>query len=313
MENKKVLVTGGLGFIGSHIVNKLVENNEVIVIDNESTGKIENLTNQSHKNLELLLEDLNVIADSNKLESVISDVNYVFHHSAMASVPLSVENPIECNENNIDATLKLLTASKNSNVEKLVFASSSAVYGENTNMPLKESENFNVLSPYASSKASCELYCQSFKDSYDFNSICFRYFNVFGPKQDVNSAYAAVIPQFIYSLLNDESPTIYGDGEQSRDFIYVEDVVKANILACESNYNGVLNLATGKTLSINELFYVIRDIIGSNIEPNYEKARAGDIKHSSANIDKLKNINFKADLNFEKQLKETVNWFKSSI
>lgn len=313
MENKKVVVTGGLGFIGSHIVNKLVENNEVIIIDNESTGKVENLTNQNHKNLELLLEDINVIADSNKLESVLTDVNYVFHHSAMASVPLSVEKPIECNKNNIDATLKLLTALKNSNVEKLVFASSSAVYGENTNMPLKESENFNVLSPYASSKASCELYCQSFKDSYGFNSICFRYFNVFGPKQDVNSTYAAVIPQFIYSLLNDHSPTIYGDGEQNRDFIYVEDVVKANILACESNYNGVLNLATGKTLSINELFYIIRDIISSDIEPNYEKARAGDIKHSSANIDRLDNINFKADLNFEKQLKETVNWFKSSI
>ncbi|MGL4670502.1 MAG: NAD-dependent epimerase/dehydratase family protein [Methanobacteriaceae archaeon] len=311
MKNKKVLVTGGLGFIGSHIVNQLVENNEVIVIDNESTGKIQNLANPKHENLELILEDINTFTNNNSLEKILNDVDYVFHHSAMASVPLSIENPIKCHENNIDATIKLLIASKNSNVKKLIFASSSAVYGENTNMPLKESENFNVLSPYASTKASCELYCQSFKNSYDFNSVCFRYFNVFGPNQDVNSAYAAVIPQFIHSLLNNKAPTIYGDGEQSRDFIYVKDVVKANILACESEYNGVLNLATGKTISINELFYIIRDIIGSDIEPNYEKERAGDIKHSSANIDKLENITFKADLNFEKQLKETVNWFKS--
>ena len=307
MEGKNVVVTGGLGFIGSHIVDELVKSNNVTIIDNFSSGKLDNLSNPEHENLEIIEADLND-ADLNE---ILKGKDYIFHLAALASVPGSVAEPLKYNKTNVDATVKLLIAAKNQNIKKIIFSSSSAIYGENPNMPLKESEPYMPLSPYASQKASCELYLKSFYESYGLKYTALRYFNVFGPKQDINSQYAAVIPKFIHSLINGEQAVIYGDGEQSRDFIFVKDIVKANIKACESDYNGIVNVAAGEAMTINELYYIIKEVLGSDLEPKYLDERPGDIKHSAANIENLKNINFEVDNSkFKEQLEETVKWFK---
>ena len=241
-------------------------------------------------------------------------MDYVFHLAALASVPKSVEEPMPYHETNINATVRLLIAAKNNGVKKVVFSSSSAVYGENPNMPLKEDEPLMPLSPYAAQKAGCELYLKAFYESYGLNYTVLRYFNVFGPRQDKNSQYAAVIPNFISALLEGESPVIYGDGEQSRDFIYVKDIAEANIRAAESDYNGVVNVALGKSMTINHLFEVIKDVLDSDIEVKHVEERPGDIKHSLACIDNLKNIGFQPDTDtFEKHLRETVEWFKTQL
>ena len=310
MKDKNVVVTGGLGFIGSHIVDALIDDNKVTIIDNLSSGKMENLNNPNHENLTIIKEDL-MDAD---LEKILKDKDYVFHLAALASVPGSVAEPLRYNQNNIDASLKLFIACKNNNVKKVIFSSSSAVYGENPNMPLKESENFLPCSPYAAQKASCELYLKSFHESYGLDYVALRYFNVFGPRQDENSPYAAVIPKFISAILNGESPVIYGDGEQSRDFIYVKEIAKANILSAESDYNGVINVALGKSMTINRLFEIISDVLESDIDVKYLDERPGDIKHSLADISNLDKISFKPDEDkFEEQLRETVKWFRSQM
>ncbi len=310
MNDKKILITGGLGFIGSYIADELIDENEVLIIDNKSTGKVENLQNINHENLTLIEKDLN---DAD-LDDILTDVDYVFHLAAMASVPLSIENPSECIENNMDDTIKLINACKNNNVKKIIFSSSSSVYGDNTNIPLKESEYPLPKSPYAASKASGELFLKTYYEAYGLNYISLRYFNVFGPKQDKNSQYAAVIPNFITALLEGEQPIIYGDGEQTRDFIYIRDVVNANIKAAESDYNGIINVASGKKTTINELYKIISETLGSNIEPKYLPERKGDIKHSLADVNNMKKIDYKVNLNdFENQLKETINWFKTKL
>lgn len=310
MKNKNILITGGLGFIGSHIADELMEDNQITIIDNLSTGNIKNLKIPEHENLEIVEEDLR----NTNLNDLTKDIDYIFHLAAMASVPLSVENPIECNDVNVNATVKLLKAAAYNNVKKIVFSSSSAVYGENRNMPLKETEPLMPTSPYAASKASCELYLRSFYDSYGLNYTALRYFNVFGPKQDKNSQYAAVIPNFISALLEGEQAVIYGDGEQTRDFVYVKDIVRANIAACESDYNGIVNVASGEKLTINRLYEIVKNTLGSELEPDYQPKRLGDIKHSLADVSNMENINLKIDSSdFEQQLSETVNWFKTIL
>ncbi|WP_295601663.1 NAD-dependent epimerase/dehydratase family protein [uncultured Methanobrevibacter sp.] len=310
MKNKNILITGGLGFIGSHIADELMDDNHITIIDNLSTGNIKNLKNPENDNLKIVKED---IRNSN-LKELTTDIDYIFHLAAMASVPLSVENPIECNDVNVNATVELLKAAADNGVEKIVFSSSSAVYGENRNMPLKETEPLMPTSPYAASKASCELYLKSFHDSYGLNYTALRYFNVFGPKQDKNSQYAAVIPNFISALLEGKQAIIYGDGEQTRDFVYVGDVVRANIAACKSDFNGVVNVASGEKLTINRLYEIVKDTLGSDLEPDYQPERLGDIKHSLADVSGMENIDLKIDSkDFEKQLSETVNWFKTIL
>ena len=307
MENKNILITGGLGFIGSHIAEELLDNNKVIIVDNLSTGKIENLKNPQHENLTLIKEDINNL----NLDELLENIDYIFHLSAMASVPLSIDNPLQCNEQNLTSTIKLLNSAKNKYVKKIIFSSSSAVYGDNTNMPLKETEQPMPKSPYAASKASCELYMKAFYDSFGLNYASLRYFNVFGPKQDENSQYASVIPNFISCILKNEQPTIYGDGTQTRDFIYVEDVVKANIAACESDFNGILNIASGKKTSINQLYEIVKEALDSDLEPKYLPKRQGDIKHSLADVSNMDKINLKIDSeNFKEQLEKTIKWFK---
>lgn len=310
MRNKNILITGGLGFIGSHIANELLKDNQVVILDNLSTGNINNLKDANNENLKIIQEDLR----NTNLDDLTSGIDYIFHLAAMASVPLSIDRPVECSDINLNATIKLLKSAVDNDVEKIVFSSSSAVYGQNRNMPLKESEPLMPMSPYAASKAGCELYLQTFYESYGLNYTSLRYFNVFGPNQDKNSQYAAVIPNFISAILEGKPVEIYGDGEQTRDFIYVKDVVKANINAAESDYNGVINVASGEKLSINQLFEIIRKTLKSDVEPNYLPERPGDIRHSLADTAKMSKINFNAEHSeFKSQLEETVNWFKTIL
>ncbi|MBQ2353136.1 MAG: NAD-dependent epimerase/dehydratase family protein [Methanobrevibacter sp.] len=310
MKNKNILITGGLGFIGSHIANHLMNDNQVTIIDNLTTGTIKNLKDENNENLKIKIEDIRNI----NFDEFTEDVDYIFHLAAMASVPLSVENPLECNEINVDATVNLLNSAVKNDVEKIVFSSSSAVYGENRNIPLKESEPFMPTSPYAATKASCELYLNTFYESYGLKYTALRYFNVFGPNQHKNSQYAAVIPNFISSLLEGKQAEIYGDGEQTRDFIYVEDIVKANIAACKADYNGSINVASGKKITINQLYEIVKNTLGSDLEPKYLPERLGDIKHSLADVENLEKIGIKIDSSkFKTQLEETVNWFKTIL
>ena len=310
MKNKNILITGGAGFIGSHIVDELMDNNNITIIDNLSTGTLKNLKNPNHENLKIIKED---ICNTN-LDDLTNGIDYIFHLAAMASVPLSVENPVECTEINLNATVKLLKSAVDNDVKKIVFSSSSAVYGENRNMPLKETEPLMPTSPYAASKASCEVYLKSFYNSYGLDYTALRYFNVFGPKQDKNSQYAAVIPNFISALLEGKQAEIYGDGEQTRDFVYVGDIVRANILACESNFNGVVNVASGEKLTINRLYEIVKNTLGSDLEPKYLPERLGDIKHSLADVSNMEKINLKINSHdFEKQLQETINWFRTIL
>ncbi|NYB52820.1 MAG: SDR family oxidoreductase [Methanobacteriaceae archaeon] len=309
MKNKKVLVTGGLGFIGSHLVEKLSHDNQVIIVDDQSTGKMANIEEFDQDNISIVLGDINQI----DLVNTMDGCDYVFHHAALASVPASVDNPLLCNKVNVTGTLKVLVAARDANVQKVVFASSSAVYGDNENLPLSEDILLNPLSPYASSKASGEMYCKNFTDLFDLSTISLRYFNVFGPRQDPNSQYAAVIPKFIDAYIHNEKPVIFGDGKQTRDFIYVKDVVNANIIAAESNITGVYNIASGEVISINQLIELIEDIVGEELDVKYEDPRNGDIKHSTADISKAKSSGLIKKHDLKSNLEETVVWFNETI
>jgi UDP-glucose 4-epimerase len=310
MKNKNILITGGTGFIGSHIADELIKDNDITIIDNLSTGNIKNLKHPEHENLKIIRQDIRR-AD---LDRLTEGIDYIFHLAAMSSVPLSVENPVECTEINLNSTVKLLKSATDNDVEKIIFSSSSSIYGENRNMPLKETEPPMPTSPYAASKASCEAYLKAYHDSYGLNYASLRYFNVFGPKQDKNSQYAAVIPNFISALLEGQQAEIYGDGEQTRDFVYVGDVVRANILACESDFNGIMNIASGKKITINRLYDIIKNTLGSDLEPKYLPKRLGDIKHSLADVSNMEKINMKITSDdFERQLQETIDWFKTIL
>ena len=303
MKNKKVAVTGGLGFIGSHLVSKLNEDNDIVIVDDQTSGNIKNLEGLDFTKIDITQA---------KLEMIFEDVDYVFHMAAMTSVLESVNNPLRSNEVNITGTLKVLEAAKNCEVKKLILSSSSAVYGETETVPISEKNPINPLSPYAVTKATGELYCKIYSEIYELSTIALRYFNVFGPKQDPKSQYAAVIPIFIDKLLKKESPIIYGDGEQTRDFVSVKQIVEANILAAKSNETSSYNIGLGKSTSINQLFEMINDIIGKDISPIYENERAGEIKHSVADISKAKSIGYIPKNDFKEELIETVEWFKDN-
>lgn len=305
MKNKKVVVTGGLGFIGSHLVEKLSEDNVVIVVDDQSTGTIDNIKDFNLSSIDTTLGDITSI----DLEEIFDGCDYVFHQAAVTSVPKSVDDPLSSNEVNITGTLRVLNAAKNAGVKKVVFASSSAIYGDTESLPLSEDNPINPLSPYAVTKATGELYCNVFSEIYGLPSISLRYFNVFGPRQDPDSQYAAVIPIFINKILKNESPVIYGDGEQSRDFVSVKHVVAANIMAAESKLTGTFNIGLGESTTINQLFEMINEIAGKNIKPVYEKERSGDIKHSVADISKAKTFDYDPKADLKEELNETIDWF----
>lgn len=309
MKNKKVAVTGGLGFIGSHLVEELCQENEVVIVDNESTGSIRNIKHLEFENISVDLGDITEIDLVNSFEGC----DYVFHHAAMASVPASVADPLNCNRMNVTGTLQVLMAARDSGVDKVVFASSAAVYGDSTDFPLSENTPLKFISPYALSKATGEMYCQLFADIYDLPTVSLRYFNVFGARQDPNSQYASVIPNFITSMLNDKPPVIYGDGEQSRDFIYVKHIVDANLKACQSRETGAFNIATGKSTTVNQLVDIINQVLGKDTQPIYEEPRPGDVKHSLAEVSKSKSLGFTPSADFIKELGETIQWFVDNM
>ena len=304
IKNKKIIVTGGLGFIGSHIAEELYEDNEVIIIDNESTGKMDNIKHFKDRVI-LKIGDINSI----NLNKIFENCDYVFHEAALPSVPRSIKDPIKSNESNITGTLKVLNASNECDVKKVVIASSSSVYGDTPKLPKVETMPINPKSPYAVTKATGELYCKVFEDIYDLKTVALRYFNVFGPRQDLNSQYSAVIPKFISNILKNEHPIIYGDGTQSRDFTFVKNVVNANILIAESKESGIFNVACGRRIILNDLVNIINEIVGKKLKPKYTDLRAGDIKHSLADISKIESIGYNTKDNFKNELIETLEYF----
>jgi UDP-glucose 4-epimerase len=309
MRGKKAIVTGGLGFIGSHLVENLLEHNEVTIIDNQSTGRLHNVSHLVNEGLRIIEGD---IVDLD-LAHIFNGCDYVFHQAALPSVPRSVKDPLASNKANITGTLKVLIAACEVDVKKVVYASSSSVYGDTTELPKREDMRANPLSPYAVTKATGELYCRVFQKIYGLRSVSLRYFNVFGPRQDPHSQYAAVIPKFVNAILRDVPPVVYGDGRQSRDFTFVKHVVDANVLACESKETGTFNVACGRSVTINDLITLINEIVGKNVKPTHVAPRLGDIKHSLADISKARAFGYAPKSDFRDELAETVRWFKHGI
>lgn len=301
--SEKFVITGGAGFIGSHLAGRLSEDNEVLVIDDLSTGNMENLGRLDVRFLKGSLTDLNL------LKKAFAGAACVFHQAAIASVKKSVEDPFRTNVVGIDGTLNVLIAARDAGVRRVVQASSAAVYGSSPELPKKEDMLPEPMSPYAVSKLAAEHYARVFQELYGLKTVSLRYFNVFGPKQDPSSEYSGVISRFISALQSDEQPVIYGDGEQTRDFVYVADVVSANILASRAA-PGVYNIACARSISLNTLAKVMGKILAKEVRPRYESARAGDIKHSLADISRAKGMGYFPKYDLEEALIETIQWFE---
>ncbi len=279
------LVTGGAGFIGSHIVEMLVNRGaQVRVLDNFSTGKRINLEHLS--GLDFVEGD---IRDPELVRAATRDVDYVIHQAALVSVTQSVAEPRTCHAVNVTGTLNVLEAAREFKVQRVVMASSCAVYGDNAELTLRETSTTGPLSPYAASKLIGEIYCQTFQRAYGVPTVCLRYFNIYGTRQDPNGEYAAVIPKFAQRLKSGQAPIIFGDGHQTRDFVHVSDVVRANLLACESEaaIGQVFNVATGRGVSLLELVDTLNQILGTTIQPMFDAPRPGDIMHSLGDAGRL--------------------------
>jgi UDP-glucose 4-epimerase len=307
----KYLVTGGAGFIGSNIVKRLLELGEFVrIIDNFSTGRKENIEEFiGNPNFELIEGD---ITDLNICQKSIKDMDFVLHQAAIPSVNRSILDPKSTFEANAIGTLNLLIAVKKYKIKKIVYASSSSIYGPG-HVPKKEEMTPNPISPYALSKFTGEKLCQIFSKIYGIPTICLRYFNVFGPRQNPFSEYAAVIPKFISAFLKNKRPVIYGDGKQTRDFTYVENVVEANLKASRSKFRGgeIFNIACGKQISLLDLINILNKYLFKNIKPLFRNERPGDIKHSFADISKAKKIlGYTPKISFKDGLKMAIEWFK---
>ena len=326
------LVTGGAGFIGSNIVIELLRRGEKVrILDNFSTGKREtvqelqdfadslrqgkaqNQTKKSKKGVGTLEVVEGDIRSYHIVRDAVDGVDFILHQAALPSVPRSVKDPLTSNEVNVVGTLNILNAAKDARVKRIVYASSSSIYGDLETLPKTEDMLPKPLSPYAVSKLAGEKYCQVFTKLYGLETVALRYFNVFGPRQDPTSQYSAVIPKFIALIARDEPPVIYGDGEQSRDFNYVENVVEANLKACgkglEELSGEVFNIAYGKRVTINELVRRINKILGKNVQPVYAEPRPGDVKHSLANIGKARQfLGYEPHIDFEEGLRRTIEF-----
>jgi len=308
----RVLVTGGAGFIGSNLAEALLKKGHLVrVLDDFSTGKRENLIfNKKYPSLEIIEED---IRDLVACQKAIKGTEYVFHQAALPSVQRSIEDPEASNAINVGGTLNILLAAREEGVKRVIYASSSSIYGDTPTLPKHEEMSSNPLSPYALQKYIGEQYCRLFYQLYGLDTISLRYFNIFGPKQDPNSLYSAVIPKFIDALLRGHPPIIFGDGEQSRDFTYIENVVQANLLAmsAEHLHGEAINIACGKRTSLSQLLNVLKKILGSKQSPIYQESRKGDVKHSLADIRKGKEIiNYEPTVGIEIGLKNTVEFFQ---
>jgi nucleoside-diphosphate-sugar epimerase len=302
----KYAITGGAGFIGSHITEELVKSHQVVIIDDFSTGHTENLTGFSDS-VEIVRGS---ITDLPLLTRTFKGIDGIFHIGAIASVAQSVNNPLATHDTNITGSLNVLIAARDSGVRKVVFASTSAVYGNEPTLPKREDMIPVPLSPYAVSKLTGEYYCKVFSELYGLKTLSLRYFNVFGPRQDLNSDYAAVIPKFISRLLDGKPPIIFGNGKQTRDFIYVKDVVHANILAMDSPVTGVFNIGSGTRIDLNELASTLGEILNVDMTPVYEKPREGDIRDSVADISHARKLlGFIPQHTLKSGLADTIGFF----
>ncbi|MBI4471313.1 MAG: SDR family oxidoreductase [Acidobacteria bacterium] len=307
------VVTGGGGFIGSHIVEELLRRKETVkVIDNFSTGKRENI--------ELFEDDVDLIeldlAEAENLAQVLKGVDYVIHQAAIPSVPKSMLDPVKSHNANVNGTLRLLVACREAGVRRVVYASSSSLYGDSPTLPKHENMMPNPLSPYGAQKLFGEMYCQVFTRAYGLETVSLRYFNVFGPRQDATSQYSGVLALFIPAVLKGRHPTIYGDGLQSRDFTYVQNVVEGNLLACTAaGVSGqVFNVACGDRITVNSMLQQINKITGNDTNPIYTDARAGDIKHSQADIARAReHLGYEPKVSFEEGLRRTIEWYRRNL
>jgi UDP-glucose 4-epimerase len=302
--SRRFVITGGAGFIGSNLAEALAKEkgNDVLVIDDLSTGKLENLAGLDVKFQKGCITNIEFLKQS------FQGTDCVFHLAAIASVKKSIDHPLRTNKVGIEGTLKVLLAARNAGVRRVVLASSAAVYGSSPQLPKNEDMMPEPVSPYAISKFAGEHYAQVFEELYGLQTVSLRYFNVFGPMQDPSSQYSGVISLFISALQAGERPVIYGDGEQTRDFVYVKDVVKANILASRAA-TGVFNIASGKSTNLNTLVATIAKIMGIETSPSYEPARPGDIRHSLAGIGRAKSLGYNPDYGLEDALTETIRSF----
>ena len=305
------LVTGGAGFIGSHLTEELARRgHRVRVADNLSTGKRSNLDHVP--GVEFLEGDL---ADLDFAHRAVAGCEYVLHQAAIPSVPRSVKDPVTSNRANVDATVNTLVAARDAGVKRLVFAASSSAYGNTPTLPKHEEMPTSPLSPYALQKVVGEQYLQMFTRLYGLETVSIRYFNVFGPRQDPSSPYSGVISVFASALIENRSPKIYGDGEQTRDFTYVANVVDGVLRACEApGASGeIINVATGGRISLNELFRAMRGLVGATAEPAYDEPRAGDVRDSQADIAKARRVlGYEPIVPFEEGLRRTVEWYRTA-
>lgn len=323
ITNKKILVTGGAGFIGSNLCDALIENgNQVVCLDNFATGKPQNIAHLlNHHAFTLLVGDIRNLADCMK---AVEGVDYVLHQAALGSVPRSIADPITSNAVNVSGFLNMLVASRDAGVKRFVYAASSSTYGDSESLPKIEDVIGNPLSPYAITKYVNELYANNFKRIYGLDTIGLRYFNVFGKRQDPNGAYAAVIPKFVMQFMKYESPTINGDGEYSRDFTYIDNVVQMNLLSLSTNnqeaLNQVYNVACGERTTLNDLVKLLRKELGEldekikDIEVTYGPNRKGDVPHSLASIDKAKHLlGYSPRYSMAQGLHEAVKWYYENL
>lgn len=309
------LVTGGAGFIGSHLATRLVnEGHSVRVFDNLSTGALKNLEHIQDQ-VEFIQGDLR---DLKAVEQATKGINVVFHQAALASVPRSVEHPLDTHEACVTGTIHVLDAARRSDVQRVVYAGSSSAYGNQQEMPKHEGQAPEVLSPYAAAKLAGELYCQAFANSYDLETVRIRYFNVFGPRQDPNSPYSAVIPLFASALLEGRQPVIFGDGTQSRDFTYIDNVVQANILASQADADkvsgNVYNVACGSSLNLIDLLKFICELLEKPYDPDFQPRRTGDVLHSWADISAAqRDLGYGPIVDIKEGLRRTITWYEQYI
>ncbi len=308
----RYLVTGGAGFIGSHTVDELVRRgHQVVVLDDFSAGKEENLSQAAGK-VKLIRGS---ITDLDRVRSACREVDYVLHLAARTSVPRSVKDPLETNRINVDGTLNVLVAAREAKVRRVVFAASSSAYGETPTLPKVETMMPTPISPYGVSKFVGEMYAQVFGRVYGLENVSLRYFNVFGPRQDPSSLYSGVLSRFITAVLDGAPPVVFGDGEQSRDFTYVDNVVDANLLACEApGVSGmVFNVGTGDRFTLNQTLKLLEKISGKTIRAKYDPPREGDIRHSQADIELARKLlGYQPRVGFEEGLRRTWDWYRTT-
>ncbi len=307
------LVTGGAGFIGSHVVDALVNQGHAVrVVDNFSTGYRENLARVADK---IDLHEIS-ITDRDALAEAMQGVDYVFHIAALPSVPRSVADPIGSNDNNVNGTLNVLVTARDAGVKRVVYSGSSSAYGNITAEYKSEDMTPQPLSPYAVAKLAAEQYCQVFTTVYGLETVTVRYFNVFGPRQDPGSAYAAVIPKFIAAMLDDAQPTVEGDGLQTRDFTYIDNVVHGNLLACHTPgvAGEVFNIACGGQINLLDMIAILNRLLDKDIQPRHTDPRPGDVRHSRAAIDKARRLlGYEPVISFEDGLARTLAWYESTL